>query len=205
MPSALTPQQLVSGLFRGTYKKMRDAPLGRYAGSALAWLAENKPDILAAAEAADAAVDAAAAEFLAGRADETSFRTAGRAWYAAWMACGEALPETAPDAPPPAPAPAPPTFVPLPPLAPGQVRDFKDLGVAVHFVGEAQGFVDPARSTKKEAIDFWLVGEYTGRTDRTELSVADLDRLAAIKDTFPGSAFAALQSLARTATPAAAP
>jgi len=197
----LTRQQLVSGLFKGTYKKLRDTPLGTYPGSALAWLAENRPDILAAAEAAEAAVDATALDFLAERTDEAAFRAAGKAWYAAWVACGLALPPTPPsdtEAPPvPPPTPPSPSFVPLRPLAPGQVRDFKELGVAVRFVGEAKA-VEP--KAQRQMLDFWLVSEYTGQ-DRTELSVADLDRIAAITDTFPGSAVAALRRPAPTVKP----
>jgi hypothetical protein len=45
-------------------------------------------------EEAEAAVDAAALDFLAGRIDDAAFRAAGKAWYAAWMACRKALPET---------------------------------------------------------------------------------------------------------------
>jgi len=90
--ATLTRPQLVASLFRGTYQKLRESSLGSYPLGSVLWLTQHKPDLMSKVEEAEAAVDAAALDFLAGRIDDAAFRAAGKAWYAAWMACRKALP-----------------------------------------------------------------------------------------------------------------
>lgn len=74
-------------LFENTFKKLNETPLR----AGFERFAHSHRELYEAAMQADANVDAATSEFVAGALDEDGFRAAGKKWFAAWTAFAKSV------------------------------------------------------------------------------------------------------------------